>query len=67
MITCHLKSKLVTYDRRPGIVGGSEFAPNDEGERLRYAGYALARRAAEAMTCRDVLDEVLTGPGDDRR
>ena len=61
---CHLKSKLITYARQPGLVGGSEFAPNDEGERLRYAGYALARRAAEAMTVRDVLDEWLTPPGE---
>ena len=52
IVTCHLKSKLITYDRRRGVVGGHAFAPNDEGERLRYAGYALNRRAAEAMTCR---------------
>jgi hypothetical protein len=40
------------------------FAPNDEGERLRYAGYALYRRTAEAMTCRAGLDAVLAAVGD---
>jgi endonuclease/exonuclease/phosphatase family metal-dependent hydrolase len=64
VVTCHLKSKLITYDRQPGVVAGSEVVPNDEGERLRYAGYALARRGAEAMTCRAALDETLTAPGD---
>jgi hypothetical protein len=28
----HLKSKLITYSRQPGVVPGSTFAPNDEGE-----------------------------------
>jgi endonuclease/exonuclease/phosphatase family metal-dependent hydrolase len=64
VMTCHLKSKLLRYDRRPGVVGGRTFAPNDEGERLRYAGYALYRRTAEAMTCRATLDSVLTADGD---
>jgi hypothetical protein len=63
LLTCHLKSKLITY-ARDGIVPGNQFAPNDEGERLRYAGYALNRRAAEAMTCRAALDEILTADGD---
>jgi predicted extracellular nuclease len=65
LVTSHLKSKLITYDRRPGVVGGHAFAPNDEGERLRYAGYALNRRTAEAMTCRATLDRVLTAAGGD--
>jgi predicted extracellular nuclease len=64
VVTCHLKSKLITYDRRPGLVGGHAFAANDEGERLRYSGYALNRRAAEAMTCRAAVDRVLTATGD---
>ena len=34
-MTCHLKSKLLRYDRRPGVGGGRTFAPNDEGERVR--------------------------------
>jgi len=48
----HLKSKLISYARQAGVVSGSTFAPNDEGERLRYAGYALYRRTAGAMTRR---------------
>ena len=42
----------------------TQFAPNDEGERLRYGGYALYRRTAEAMTCRAGLDAILTADGD---
>jgi endonuclease/exonuclease/phosphatase family metal-dependent hydrolase len=64
VIVAHLKSKLISYDRQPGVVPGSTFAPNNEGERLRYAGYALNRRTAEAMTCRAALDQTLTSPGD---
>jgi hypothetical protein len=41
VLTAHFKSKLINYARQQGLVGGSKFAPNDEGERLRYAGYAL--------------------------
>jgi endonuclease/exonuclease/phosphatase family metal-dependent hydrolase len=64
VVTAHFKSKLISYDRRPGLVGGNQFAPNDEGERLRYAGYAIFRRSGEAMTIRDRLD-VLLGSADD--
>jgi endonuclease/exonuclease/phosphatase family metal-dependent hydrolase len=64
IVTAHLKSKLISYDRRPGLVGGNQFAPNDEGERLRYAGYAIFRRTGEAMTVRDRLDALL-GSADD--
>ena len=63
-MVAHLKSKLISYPRQPGVVSGSMFAPNDEGERLRYAGYALYRRTAEAMTCRAALDEVFAAVGD---
>jgi endonuclease/exonuclease/phosphatase family metal-dependent hydrolase len=59
VVTAHFKSKLITYDRQRGVVGGHQFAPNDEGERLRYAGYAVFRRASEAMTVRARLDELL--------
>ena len=59
IVTAHFKSKLITYDRRRGLVGGHQFAPNDEGERLRYAGYAVFRRASEAMTVRARLDALL--------
>lgn len=31
VMVCHLKSKLISYDRRPGVVAGSTFAPNNEG------------------------------------
>lgn len=64
VMVAHLKSKLISYARQPGVVGGSMFAPNDEGERLRYAGYALYRRTAEAMTCRAALDTVLAAADD---
>jgi endonuclease/exonuclease/phosphatase family metal-dependent hydrolase len=64
VLTAHFKSKLITYARRQGIVGGSRFAPNDEGERLRYAGYAIFRRAGEAMTIRARLDQLLAEPTD---
>jgi endonuclease/exonuclease/phosphatase family metal-dependent hydrolase len=64
VMVCHLKSKLISYDRPPGAPESATFAPVDEGERLRYAGYGLFRRAAEAMTCRAALDRVLTAAGD---
>ena len=63
VVNGHLKSKLITYEPRPNG-GGPRFNPDDEGERLRYAGYALGRRSAEAMTCRAILDQLLTKPGD---
>ena len=34
-----------------------------EGERLRYTGYALYRRTAEAMACRAAIDTVLAAAG----
>jgi endonuclease/exonuclease/phosphatase family metal-dependent hydrolase len=64
LITAHFKSKLISYARKQGLVGGSAFSPNDEGERLRYAGFALFRRAGEAMTVRDQLDLLLANPND---
>ena len=45
LVTAHLKSKLLHF-------AGNRFAPRDEGERARYAGYALALRTAEAITLR---------------
>ena len=65
VMVAHLKSKLISYERQAGVVSGSMFAPNDEGERLRYAGYALYRRTAEAMSCRAALDAVLAAVGDE--
>jgi endonuclease/exonuclease/phosphatase family metal-dependent hydrolase len=64
VVTAHFKSKLINYARKRGLVGGSKFAPNDEGERLRYAGYALFRRTGEAMTARAHLDQLLADPAD---
>jgi hypothetical protein len=65
VMVAHLKSKLVSYERQPGVVSGSTFATNDEGERLRYAGYGLYRRTAEAITCRAALDVMLAADGDE--
>lgn len=45
LVTNHLKSKLLTFP-------GERFQPSDEGERARFAAYALYRRAAEAATLR---------------
>ena len=45
VVSCHLKSKLITYP-------GGRFQPTDEGQRARFAAYALHRRAAEAVTVR---------------
>jgi endonuclease/exonuclease/phosphatase family metal-dependent hydrolase len=57
---CHLKSKLLSY---PAADGGTRFFPRNEGERARYAGYALFRRAAEAVTVRALADHLLDGHG----
>jgi endonuclease/exonuclease/phosphatase family metal-dependent hydrolase len=62
VITAHLKSKMITYARQSGLVGGRKFEPNDEGERYRYAAYALFRRAGESVTIRDRLNEILEDP-----
>lgn len=59
LITCHLKSKLLTFP-------GESFAPRDEGERARFAAYALYRRAAEAVTLRHFADGLLDGHGRER-
>ena len=68
LITAHFKSKLISYpsDRvlRPH---SSTWAPADEGERARYAAYALFQRTAEAVTLRCRLNEVLAGQGGHRR
>lgn len=45
LVTCHLKSKLLTY-------AGRRFSPRDEDERARNAVYAFNRRAAEPATVR---------------
>jgi endonuclease/exonuclease/phosphatase family metal-dependent hydrolase len=64
VVTAHFKSKLVSYARQRGLVGGSKFGPNDEGERYRYAAYGLYLRTAETMTIRQRLNEILADPND---
>ena len=64
VISAHFKSKLISYARQRGLVGGSRFQPNDEGERYRYAAYALYRRTGEATTIRQRLNEILADPQD---
>lgn len=59
VISTHLKSKLLTYP-------GGRFSPRDEGERARYAVYALHRRAAEAAAVRAGVDTLLAGEGQTR-
>jgi predicted extracellular nuclease len=59
LITCHLKSKLLTFP-------GGRFSTRDEGERARFVAYALYRRAAEAVTVRAAATELLAGQGQQR-
>ena len=59
LVSCHLKSKLLTFP-------GGRFSPRDEGERARFAGYALYRRAAEAVTLRAFANRLLDGHGRER-
>jgi predicted extracellular nuclease len=63
VMVAHLKSKLISYTRPPGV-RGSQFAANNEGERHRHAAYALYRRTGEAIACRDALNNALTVNGD---
>lgn len=57
VITAHLKSKLLTF-RRPY---GPSYNPRDENERAQVAGIALYRRAAEAITLRMRINDLLVG------
>lgn len=52
VVSVHLKSKLLSYP-------GGRFQPRDEGERARYAVYALHRRAAEAAGIRAAATTLL--------
>lgn len=56
LVSVHLKSKLLSFP-----VG--RFSPRDEGERARFAVYALHRQAAEAAAVRAGVDELLNGDG----
>jgi endonuclease/exonuclease/phosphatase family metal-dependent hydrolase len=53
LISIHLKSKLLSYP-------GGRFSPHDENERALAGGYALFRRAAEAVAIRVWADQLLT-------
>jgi endonuclease/exonuclease/phosphatase family metal-dependent hydrolase len=59
VVAVHFKSKLISYARQRGLVGGSQFQPNDEGERYRYAAYALYRRTGDAVTIRERVNQLL--------
>jgi endonuclease/exonuclease/phosphatase family metal-dependent hydrolase len=59
LVSVHLKSKLISYP-------GGRFQPRDEGERARFASYALMRRAAEATAVRGFADTLIHGEGDNR-
>ncbi len=63
LVNVHFKSKLPSYPRRQGLVQGSPFEPKDEGERCRYAAYAMYRRTAEAVTIRECVNEILAPAG----
>jgi endonuclease/exonuclease/phosphatase family metal-dependent hydrolase len=61
VVTAHFKSKLINF---PTGGGGTRFTPHDEGERNRYAGYAVNLRTAEAITVRARVNELLDNPSD---
>ncbi len=63
LVACHLKSKLLSF---PATGKRSRFEPRDEGERARYAAYALNRRTSEAVTVRALADTLLGGQGQSR-
>lgn len=54
LITLHLKSKLLSF-RRPH---GSVFNTNNENERAQVAGIAIAKRSAEAITIRQIVNDL---------
>lgn len=59
VISCHLKSKLLSFP-------GGRFNPKDEDERVRFAVYALNRRAAEAAAVRAYATTLLANDGQHR-
>ncbi|MDX2140080.1 MAG: endonuclease/exonuclease/phosphatase family protein [Chloroflexota bacterium] len=62
ILNAHFKSKLINYARKAGVVPGDPFIPNNEGERNRYAAYALYLRTGEALTVRERLNQLLADP-----
>lgn len=63
LVTCHLKSKLLSF---PGTDGKTHFDTSDENLRARYGAYALFRRAAEAATVRAYADRLIDSQGERR-
>lgn len=57
VISCHLKSKLLTFPT------GNAFVPTDEDQRARYGSYALFRRASEATTLRAHMTALIDDRG----
>ena len=57
VISCHLKSKLLSFPRP----WGTSFTPRDEGERAQVAGIALEKRTAETVTLRMWVNGLLGG------
>jgi hypothetical protein len=55
LVVCHLKSKLLSFP-------DGRFNPRDEGERARYAAYAMYLRAAEVVTVRAQADATRCRP-----
>ncbi len=56
LLNAHLKSKLLSF---PSPSGQSRFAPKDEDERARVAGFALLKRTAEAVALRVAANKML--------
>jgi predicted extracellular nuclease len=61
LVTCHLKSKLITY---PSDNLGVRFAPRDENERAVGESLALFRRTAEAGTIRMYINQLMQAEPD---
>ncbi len=59
VVSCHLKSKLLSFP-------SGRFSPKDEDERVRFAVYALNRRAAEAAAVRAYATTLLASDGQHR-
>lgn len=57
LITCHLKSKLISYPPPPD----PRFYPHNETERTFFTEVALLRRAAEAAALRIETNRLVTG------
>ncbi len=60
VVTAHLKSKLLTYNRP----GNAKFVPRHEDERAREAGRALLRRTGEAVAVRAYINTLIENTSD---